>query len=262
MPQVTITSSKGLVQTSGSGFTVSDVELVRSNESITPTGGVYTVTCEGSDGTSLDQKYFVIYDQVGESYGMWIDASGTTTVPSGASAVAGDVDNELEIVGITGVRTATQVAALLASEINGAAAFLTEFFAKSSAETLTIYVLDTGEMTTDTEDPGDTGFAVSLADGSDGDLDEDVESTLITIGNDVEDVADQSVQLADGSSVGQRKNVMFAASSNTGCTIDVGGNFIDSALLLSSQATKTGLATLVWNGSAWVAQTLINTTVA
>jgi hypothetical protein len=260
MPKVTISSSKGLEQTSGSGLSVSDVELVRSNESITPTGGVYTVTCIASAGhtsTTLQDKYFIIYDQDGNSYGVHLDASGGGTPPTAAS----DADFTLSASTHSEGSSATVIAASLATDINAAANFSDEFFAKSSSETLTIYVLDAGEMTTDTEDEGDSEFTVSLADGSDGDLDEDVETSHITIGNDVADVDEQSVQLANGSSVGQRKNVIFAANT-TSATINVGGAFSGGGLLLSSETLKTGLATLVWDGSAWVPQTLINAAVS
>lgn len=256
MPQVTISSSKGLEQTSGSGFSVSDVELVRSNESITPTGAVYTVTCINEDAhstTTLLSKSFTIYDQNGASYGIYFDVGATNPgVPGAISAT----DTKIEVE-LTAVMTATEVATAIAAAVEAASA---EHECVEVAGVVSIYVLDAGAMTTDTEDAGDSEFTVTLVDGSAGDLDADTEASLITIGNDVGTVVLQSVQLADGSSVGQRKNVMFAASS-TSATIDVGGNF-RGGLLLSSEATKPGLATLVWDGTKWVAQTLINTSVA
>jgi len=261
MPKVTISSSKGLEQTSGSGFSVSDVELVRSSESITPTGGVYTVTCIKEDthtGGSLLSKSFTIYDQNGASYGIWFDVGATDpAVPVAIDAT----DSQIE-VDISAAALASAVATALAAAIETASS---EHECVVDGDDVLIYVLDSGAMTTDTEDDGDSEFTVSLVDGSSGDLDEDVETSLITIGNDEATVVLQSVALANGSTAGQRKNVMFAVSS-TSATMIVGGNLWgggSAKTLLTSTATKAGVACLVWSGSTdigWIVVNSVNVT--
>lgn len=264
MPQVTITSSKGLVQTSGSGFTVSDVELVRSNETVTPTSGAsWEVVCKADSSSDLDGAYFHLYAQDGASYGVWfeVDSSGTT-VPAGATS---GIDNQIAVA-FAEDATAATIATAIVSAINLDATASYDFEAvDDGGGTFTVYALFTGSMTTTTETPATGVTSVTLTDGSDDveAIDASIECSLLKVGNSVAAVELASL-LDDGSVVGQRKNLIFKGHA-TG-EVNVGGSFLSagsSASLLSmasSTASTYAVASLVWNGSAWVVVHNVNVT--
>jgi len=265
MPKVTISSSKGLEQTSGSGFSVSDVELVRSSESITPTSASYTVTCIADDpADSLDDDSFVIYAQDGESYGIWFDVAGTL-----AGSAPGVSDFELEVAfasGATADAVATAIKTAIDADTGTITSFGNMFTVIRVTNVLTIYVNETGALTTTSVVDSAAGIEVDLAaDGSAGDLDEDLECSLVSVGNEVSTL-NTTVALASGSSVGQKKNIIFASAANG--EVNVGGalsNAGSAAVLLSLTtpgASAAGAACLVWNGSAWVVTNTSNVTVA
>jgi hypothetical protein len=265
MPKVTISSSKGLEQTSGSGFSVSDVELVRSNETVTPTSGAsWEIVCKADSSSDLDGDYFHLYAQDGTSYGVWfeVDSSGTT-VPAGATS---GIDNQVAVEFAEGASAAV-VAAAIVLAINTDATALYDFEAvDDGGGTFTVYVLFTGAMTTTTETGApDAVTSVTLTDGSDAieAIDEDIECSHLIVGNAVA-VVELASLLADGSVVGQRKNLIFKGHA-TG-EVNVGGSFSSAgsaASLLSMtahSASHHGVAMLVWNGSAWTVVHNVNVT--
>jgi len=265
MPKVTISSSKGLEQTSGSGFSVSDVELVRSTESITPVSASYTVTCIADDpADNLDDDSFVIYAQDGESYGIWFDVVGTA---GGAPPEASTY--ELEVVFASGVNAeavATAIKTAIDADTGTATAFGNMFTVIRAVNVLTIYVNETGALVTSAVVDSAAGILVALAaDGSVGALDEDLECSLVSVGNE-ENTLNTTVALASGASVGQKKNIIFSSAANG--EVNVGGalsNAGSAAVLLSLTtpgATAAGAACLVWNGSAWVVTNTSNVTVS
>ena len=261
MPQVTISSSKGLEQTSGSGFSVSDVELVRSNESITPSGGSYLVTCLENAASSLNNLYFILYAQDGESYGVWFNADG-----AGAEPVHG-ADNGIEVT-LTTTETAAQVATKTATAIDGDATANLDFEAIAVGAALTVHANYAGAMTTTTASAGTAivaGFTVALTDGSDtaATVDADVECSMLSVGSDVVD-KDLVAVLSNGSSVGQEKNLIFVGAADG--EVNVGGTFFSGgapATLLSMNTNSVAhgaVASLVWSGSAWVVVHNVNVT--
>jgi hypothetical protein len=265
MPQVTISSSKGLEQTSGSGFSVSDVELVRSNESITPSGGSYLVTCVADVGGSLDGKYFILYNQDGDSYGIWFDHGDSGTAAPGATAFTA-TDNKVEVKTVANGNTAAQVATAIQGAIDGDATANLDFEVVDNSDgTITVYALHAGAMTTTTENAGDSGFTVALTDGSDtaATVDADVECSMLSVGSDVTDM-DLVTVLGNGSTVGQRKNLIFVGAANG--EVNVGGTFFSGgapATLLSMNTNSVAhgaVASLVWSGSAWVVVHNVNVT--
>ena len=121
MPQVTISSSKGLEQTSGSGFSVSDVELVRSNESITPTGAVYIITPSqahdgAGDGGGIDYgtDWFELEDVDGNAFRFWFSTTAAQTAPG----VAGGTEIEVDL-GDDADKSVPQVCTAIQSAIDG-----------------------------------------------------------------------------------------------------------------------------------------------
>ena len=263
MPQVTINAAQGLEQTSGSGFTISGVELIRSNESITPSGASYLVTCVADVTDSLDGTYFVIYAQGGDSYGIWIDTDDSGTAePAGATAA----DNQLEVTTIATNDDAATVAAAIQGAIDGDAGGAADDFevVDNGDDTITIYTLTAGAMTDTTEDAGDSGFTVALTDGTDtgAALDADLECSLLSVGSDVVDM-DLVATLPNGSTVGQRKMIILAGVANG--EVNVSGTFHDAtAATLLSLTTNTvdhhGVASLIWGGSAWAVVNKVNIT--
>jgi len=262
MPQVTISSSSGLEQTSGSGFSISDVGLVRSNESITPVGASYLITCTADTAGSLNGTYFVIYAQDGDSYGVWFDNNNDgTPVPAGAGAATNQVEvNFADASSITTVATAIQAA------IDGDATASADFEVVDNGDgTLTVYTLQAGTMSDTTEDAGDSGFTIALTDGSStaATIDADVETSLLTVGSDIAGM-DLVTVLGNGSFVGQRKNLIFVGAASG--EVNVGGTFLSagSAVSLLSMTTNTaahrGVAGLVWNGTQWSVVHNVNVT--
>jgi hypothetical protein len=261
MPKVTISSSKGLEQTSGSGFAVSDVELVRSNESITPSGGSYLVTPEANTTSSLLNLHFILYAQDGGSYGVWFDDGVSGSDP-------GIGDAQIQVV-LTTSDTKTEVAAAIATAINLGAPANADFEAVADGETVIVYALHAGAMTTTTTDlilAGDSTGTVVLTDGSDtgATVDEDVECSLLSVGTDVA-LMDLVTVLGNGSSVGQRKNLIFVGAASG--EVNVGGEFASAGttgLSLLSMATNSAshraVASLVWDGTYWVVVHNVNVT--
>jgi hypothetical protein len=272
MPQVTISSSKGLVQTSGSGFTVSDVELVRSSESITPEGARYTISCLGNTfadaANSLDELYFVIYDNDGQSHGVWFDLTGSSSSPITTS----DVDYVVEASPTADTtHTATVIAGFVAAAINAHADASAEFEVVDNSDgTLTVYSVYAGEISHDATAEGDSAFTITLTDAGstdDATIDEDVECTVLNIASDVVDASPLVATLAAGSVVGQRKNLIFVGA--TAGEVSAGGSFLNgsSAASLLSMTTNTAtthraVASLVWNGTVWVVAHSLNVTAA
>jgi hypothetical protein len=266
MPQVTISASKGLEQTAGSGFTVSDVEMTRSNESITPSGASYLVTCVANVASSLNNLHFVLYDQAGNSYGIWFDADNAGSEPV---VMAAATDEQLE-VDLTTNDTAADVATAIQGAIDADGTASADFEVVDNGDnTITVHALAAGAYTTTTEDAGDSGFTVALTNGSDtaATVDPDVECSLLAVGSDIADM-DLVVTLGSGSVVGQRKNLVFAGVANG--EVNVSGVFISgpaaaSTTLLSmtaNTAAHSAVAGLVWNGSAWVLVHSVNVTAA
>ena len=264
MPQVVINASKGIEQTSGSGFTISGVELVRSTESITPSGGSYLVTVNDANvASSLNNLYFVLYNQAGDSYGIWLDANNAGAEPAEATAC----DNQLE-VDLTENDTAAEVATAIQDAIDNDAGGAADDFevVDNGDDTITVYALAAGAMTDTTEDAGDSGFTVALTDGTDtgAALDADVECSMLSVGNDVIDM-DLVSTLPNGSTVGQRKMIILAGVANG--EVNVSGTFHDTTAaelisLTTNTASHHGVASLIWGGSAWVVVHKVNVTVS
>jgi hypothetical protein len=275
MPKVTISSSKGLEQTSGSGFSVSDVELVRSNESITPVSASYTITV-GAAQVAVDDtyggQYFNLEDAAGTELEFWFDTNASGSAPSGVTSSTAQVID----IDLTGTTSIADICTAIAVAINSGSIAINSdgdnmsdyLFAVAGATSVSVYVLETGEMTNSVPFAADNAgsLAVELAsDGSSGDLDADVECSLISVGNEVSTL-NTTAALADGSSVGQKKNIIFASAANG--EVNVGGALSSagsSAVLLSLSnpgASAAGAACLVWNGSAWVVTNTSNVAVS
>jgi hypothetical protein len=88
------------------------------------------IRCAADVSSSLDGKYFVLYDRTG-SVGVWIDVGNTgTAAPAGATACA----RAIEITTITAGMAAGDVATAIATALNADA----EFVAEASGSQVTV----------------------------------------------------------------------------------------------------------------------------
>lgn len=253
MPKLNYSGAKGLFETTGSGFEVDGVSLLPgASDAVTLTGALTTVTCVADSGDNLDGKYFIIYDQAGNSYGLWfdIDDSGTT-IPAGAAAATYNV----EVATVVTDGNAAAVAAAVQGAIDGDATAAAAFEAVVDGSDVLVYNIQVGSMTTTTEDAGDSGFTIAVTDvTSDASIPAaPMAQKTITVSRDVATVV-QEIPLADGSAAGQEKFLQVAAL--TAGQIRFTGKFLNSTTVGTKLTfdAATGAAHglyCVWTGTHW-----------
>lgn len=116
------------------------------------TGFTFTTVSLGSSG-ELHGKYFTLYDTNG-SVGVWLNATGTTTVPVGAASKRRQIVATID---------ASDAAANVATAVQTAVDADSQFTASVSGNLVTITDV-TGGARTDASD-GDTGFGITVVTG-------------------------------------------------------------------------------------------------
>jgi len=125
----------------------------RTDASAETSGFVVSVSTQGADAiSSLDGKYFIIYDALG-SVAFWIDVDNSgTTIPAGAGSAA----RAIEITTIAQGDDAATVATKIAAAIDADA----QFSASSSAEEITVDAASVGPR--DDAEAGNSGFTFEV----------------------------------------------------------------------------------------------------
>jgi len=245
---------KGLVEESGGQFEVNGAPIAQDQHTdATYKGALYDGTMTLAGSSTLDGKYFIIYDKDGTSYGIWwdVDDSGTT-----APTPADDADVTFEVTTVAGGNNASASAGATATALNGNATIGAKFEVVRSGTSLKIYVLECGPLTTASVNNGDAGIGFTLTDGAGSALPAIGASqvALVTAG----DVTSVAAELAQpgGSVAGQRRLVHVTTAASNG-SIVLTGNFSDSGThshtkLTFGGATNDEYAQLVWTGTAWL----------
>ena len=253
MPKLNYTSAKGLYEDTGSGFAVDGVSLLPGvSDAVTLTGALTTVTCVADVGDSLDGKYFIIYDQAGNSYGLWFDTDDDgTTIPAGASAATYSV----EVATVNTGGNAGAVATAVQGAIDGDGTASAAFEAVVDGSDVLVYNIQVGSMTTTTEDAGDSGFTVTLTDST---TDSSIPAApmaqaTVTCGRDVATVL-QEIPLDDGGAAGQEKFIQLAALSSGQARFT--GKFLNGVTAGTKLTfdAATGAANglyCIWTGTHW-----------
>jgi hypothetical protein len=248
MPKVVYSPNKGIVEKPGTGFEIEGVALKEPQHTVTTfKGAQYSFTAVAETGDNYDGKYFTMYGQGGTKYGVWTSADG------GSEPTDATVDTWIAVS-----------FAALANAATAAAAFVTAIDAHSSGTVfesvaatavVTIYVLQTGELTTtggENVDSPVTGFTETNGAGSLNSVGNS-QIALATAG-DVATVVAQ-IPLADGTVVGQRVLVHVSSAASNGA-ISLTGNFSGTGTHTNTILTFGGADAEeyfkgVWTGVDW-----------
>lgn len=193
----------------GHTLVVGDQALIKS-PSTTAAAQVETITCVADVSGSLDGKYFYLYSKLlgtERATAFWIDVDNNGTPEPSHGAPASE-----EITGITTGMTASQVATVVAAEIDAHA----EWAATALGAVVTVTNAIVGNVTD--SDPGSSTFAFAVTtngrDGAPGALEERlvtaVASTTITVDGNPVSVTDN-----DAISNGLRINIWRTEADGT-----------------------------------------------
>jgi len=247
MPKVVYSPNKGIVEKPGTGFEIEGVALKEPQHTVTTfKGAQYSFTAVAESGDNYDGKYFTMYGQDGTKYGVWTSADG------GSEPTDTTVDTWIA-VSFAASAADTVAAAAFAADIDSNAG--TVFEAAASSAVVTIYVLQTGELTTtggENVDSPVTGFTETNGAGSLNAVGNS-QIALATAG-DVSTVVAQ-IPLADGTVVGQRVLVHVNAAASNGA-ISLTGNFSGTGTHTNTILTFGGADNEeyfkgVWTGVDW-----------
>lgn len=261
MPKVIYTPSKGLYQTSGSGFETNNATIaVNASTSLAPGGPVYVITVTAPVSAVTEYTGDVITLRSGDGSTDYTITLGDGTNGTINSEAAADENEVATLIG--------QTAAGLGSN--------EEFAYKVASNVVTIYSLKAGEASDDAAvtDGSENGLiAVSTTTkGVSGQIsgrnnvaidvvaDSDVASLLDSGGSSLTPPAGglTGITLANGTSIGQKIYVMNNSANRavwvTGTYYDCTNN--DSDTILKLEATE--IQQLIWNGSAWAEGPLVS----
>ena len=166
MPSVEISSTQGIVSTSGSGFSLSGLPLVPNVEnfeglSSLSISGILAHDTDGdaAAGTNVDlsDKYLRLCNAAGEDFYLWFDIGGIGTDPNTDNAISASI-TELAITNAAAdLATIEDVANLIVDRINGTNDFVADngasgLFAEAVDEgggafSVTVYSLAVGRLT-------------------------------------------------------------------------------------------------------------------
>jgi len=265
MPKVIYTPSKGLYQTSGSGFETNNATIaVSASTSLAPGGPVYVITVTAPSVDTSEYTGDIITLRSG-------DGSTDYTIELGDGS-GGTIDsvNEADENGVATLIGQT-AAGLGGNE---------EFAYKVALNVVTIYSLKAGEASDDaavTDGSGNGLIAVSTTTkGVSGQIsgrnnvaidvvaDSDVASLLDSGGSALTPPAGglTGITLTNGTSIGQKIYVMNNSTNRavwvTGTYFDCTNNDADTILKLEA----TEIQQLIWNGTAWAEGPLVSGTPA
>jgi len=124
---------------------------VKIEEASTSRQHAGTITTIADTAGVLDQKYFVLADEVG-TVGFWINDNGAGTAPAGALAAARQVEISTIVSGDSASVVATKVAAAINADSK---------FTASAVGTLVSWNVDAYAPEVGSESAGDSGFTVT-----------------------------------------------------------------------------------------------------
>lgn len=176
------------------------VKIEEASNSVQHAG---TITTVADSGGSLDQKYFILADEVG-TVGFWIDVDdGGGSAPAGALAAARQVEITTIATGDSANDVATKVAAAIEADSK---------FSASAATNVVTWNVVAYAPEVGSESAGDSGFTVTeTAAGVYG-------GKKYTI-RDVSSAAVLPTEVYDGVKIAEITNATFAASSLVDVTV-------------------------------------------